>query len=484
MTWCQFKKHLKRPVNHYYFCWPDSRMKSYSDQQSKNNIHLQTRSDSLKQINYKVNLKTLDSQSNYKPHFLMRFISCLTSFGQKNSTDFNIETETANNTKVRAVLNDEKSVCSCQLHSSSYNQPSFDGSSNSGVNSQNANTNGELNNKRVRNCNCHFCKNQMKLKMNNKKNGPCLNSSTSCNGNLHSVSENTTSTMSSASVGSKSSISTIAATAVYSFFCICCVRNRKKKSAAATATGLKKRRRARKKKGGGKITRKCCIKYNRTTCLNNSSNFDSIPQSNESNDQILNSLNTRSLNTMNPQIERNYQLVAHQPNCKLNKDKFYSSNKYTINTQDYSIVGKANDIFLARDTQLGVGIVGLGAINGKIKMCSSTTAAANCHLSSLDAKKAADKCLKQKNLITSIDKHSSKEHSFTNAIFLMNNDKIDKNEINEQEKQEEKLNDETKFNLQLIENQNKINEVEIEKTKENSKFNDDEDCRKKIDGRL
>lgn len=393
MSWCQFKKHLKRPVKHH-FCWPDDRTKFYN--QPKNHIP-PTRSNSLKQINYKVNLKTLDQQSNYKPHFFLRLLNYLTSFGHpKKEPDF-IETNTADDATVRtvrAVLNDELSVCSCQMNSSSHNPPSYN---------SNSNEYGRRNKGPYKD----YCKNHFKMKLNNEKNRRYISSSVS-----GSHSENTTSTMSSAtsntnSAASKSSISTMAATAVYSVFCVCCVRGKKAK-----------RRRRRKK---AKLTRKCCIKYNRPNCMN-SSYYDSVQQSNESNEV--------NAHTLNSQIGQFQLELTHQPNC-IKKDKFYSANKYTVKhtrqATDFKLVGKTNDLFLTRANGLDIGFCNF---NGKIKM-SSTTASNNCHVSADDVKKQSDdKCCLRANSINNklrnqnlINKYN--EHSFANKMFLINSEKHD-----------------------------------------------------------
>lgn len=441
MSWCQFKKHLKRPVKHH-FCWPsDNRMKLYNHPVN-NHLH-QTRSNSLKQINYKVNLKTLDSQSNCKPHFLARFFNFLTRFGQlKKGANFNVETNTADDTTVRtvkAVLHDELSVCSCQANSSSYvNQPSFSSNnsavmgglslSGGGVKQASAVTNfndySRSNHQRPTariGCNdCHYCRHQLKqMALSGDKSRRYIAASVS--GNAHS--ENTASTMSTASnsnsAASKSSISTIAATAVYSVFCVCCVRGKKAK-----------RRRLKRNR---KITRKCCIKYHRPPNCMNSSYFDSVQQSNES----ANDVNSTAINshTLNSQIEQHYQLELspHQPNCPAaGKDaKLYTSaNKYTLKhrQQEYtaSIVGKTNDLFLTRGNGTTVGI-GLGNFNGKIKMNSASNNA--CHLaSSLEQatkKQSTEFCLKR-NLI-----NKCKERSFSSTMFLINSEKGDRRERGE-----------------------------------------------------
>lgn len=397
-----------------------------------NHLH-QTRSNSLKQINYKVNLKTLDSQSNCKPHFLARFLNYLTRFAQFKKNENFVETNTADDTTVRtvkAVLNDEISVCSCQAaNSSSYvNPPSFASNQSAvmvGLNMAgnksagpvaNFNEFSRSNHQRSRiGCNeCHYCRHQLKqLKLNGDKSRRYMASAS-----VSAHSENTASTMSSASnsnsAASKSSISTIAATAVYSVFCVCCVRGRK----------AKKRRKAKRNR---KITRKCCIKYNRPPNCMNSSYFDSVQQSNES----ANEVNSTAINshTLNTQMEQHFQLElsAHQPNCPVAaKEKLYTaaSNKYTLKhrQQEYtaSITGKTNDLFLTRGNGTTVGI-GLGNFNGKIKM--NTTANA-CHLASpLDAKRQPTEFSLKRNLIA-----TCKERSFSSTMFLINSEKGDKRE--------------------------------------------------------
>lgn len=413
MCWYLFKNYFRKPTReNYYFCLPIS---NKCLPRPKNHIkHLNretSRSDSLKQINYKLNLKTLDSASNYEPNFLVRFLSCFTNICHFNKkANYNIEANTAPDSTVRtvrAVLNDEFSVCSCQLNSSSLNRPSFSSSSSNLKNSGEFNRINRSMNRKHNICQCRAHHANTKVRKNDKNKKYFGHSSLS--GTFHSGTENMASTLSETSktnsTESKSSITTIAATAVYF---VCCIKNRSDHS-------VKSKHRIRKKKI---LTRKFCIKYNKSGCMNNTYK-DSAQYSYGHSSEQNNSFSLDKMQSKNQFEPRQFQLelLAHQENCVF-KEKVHSNNKFNMkpNGKDFSLIGKANDLFMTNGNGVNIG---LGNFNGKIKRTSNHN---NFHQT--NELNLNDNFYLKKNFIN--EKYNIEEN---NPIILIDSDKKDESKL-------------------------------------------------------